>query len=398
MVLASLKQKSTPESILAFIASLYPNRKTIPLHEPVLGAAEKTEVTACIDSSFVSSVGVTITAFEKLLCEFTGAKFAVATVNGTAALHLALVTAGVKPGMEVITQAATFIATANAIRYCNAEPIFIDVNRNSLGLCPQALRAWLTKNTEIKNQRCYNRNTGNEIKACIAMHTFGHPCDIYELQSICEEFCLTFLEDAAEALGSDYHRKQVGTFGLAGVLSFNGNKIITTGGGGALLTNDPNVAASARHLATTAKQDPLASTHDEIGFNYRLPALNAALGCAQMKRLPLLLQAKQNLAEQYAAFFNALSAEGYQWIKQPEECRANFWLNTVLCPTQQDRDLLLQLGAEQGIHCRPLWQPIPFNQPYQHCQRGPLAVTEYIAARLINLPSSVRGSCYDVLS
>ena len=385
----SLQFHDQHQALLAFIRQQYPLLETIPLHTPVLGAWEKQALNDCIDSDFVSSVGPAINAFEQGIANIAKAKFAVATVNGTAALQLALLVNGVSVGTEVITQAFTFVGTANAISHCGAKPVFIDINRETLGLCPRALRAWLQNNTQNINGTCLNKTSGNAISACVVMHSFGHPAQITELLEVCQAFSIALIEDAAEAVGSLYQLAPVGCRGSCGVFSFNGNKIITTGGGGALITNDVSMAQRARHLATTAKQTHAWHFyHDEVGFNFRLPNLNASLGLAQLKRLPQLLQTKRQLASRYRDFIKAL---GFEWVNEPEACQSNYWLNAILCADECERDNLLATAHDQGIYLRPAWQPLHQSPMYVHCQHDALSHTEDIAARLVNLPSGVMG-------
>ncbi len=359
---------------------------TIPLHAPTLGGLEKEKVLEAIDSTYVSSVGAFVGEFEQAVAQFTGARYAVATVNGTAALHLALHVAGVRPGDEVITQSLTFVATCNAMRYCGADPVFVDVDEDTLGMSPDALRHFLERHAQPRADGCYNRTTGRPIRACVPMHTLGHPARIDAIAEVCAEFALTLVEDAAEALGSRYHGRHAGTFGKLGVFSFNGNKIITTGGGGMIVTDDEVLAARAKHLSTTAKlPHPWAFEHDEVGFNYRLPNLNAALGVAQMARLPALLARKRDLAERYAQW---MAAHGWSFIREPVGAVSNYWLNGVLVSGRTDRDEFLGEATRAGVMCRPLWMPLHRLDPYGACQRGSLAVTDRLADRVVNLPSS----------
>jgi perosamine synthetase len=359
------------------------------LHEPSFAGREWEYVKECLDSTFVSSVGKFVDRFEAELAAYTGAKHAVAVVNGTAALHIALRLAGVQAHDEVLLPALTFIATANAISYCNAVPHFVESEETCLGIDPVALRSYLDAHTEQRNGWCINKQTGRVIRAIVPMHTFGHPGLIEELLGIAHDFNLVVVEDAAESLGSYYRGRHTGTFGLLGTLSFNGNKTITTGGGGAILTNDSVQAARAKHLTTTAKL-PHAwhYVHDEVGYNYRLPNLNAALGCAQLEQLPLFIKAKRNLFARYGAAFGSIRGISVQG--EPEGCSSNYWLQTVVL----DRDnggqhyALLQALNAAGYMSRPAWTLMHQLAPYAACPSMNLPVAESLAARLINIPSS----------
>lgn len=377
------------EAVLTQIRSFFPGKDFIPLHEPKFIGREKEYLAATIDSTFVSSVGKFVDRFEEMMSDYTGASHAVATVNGTAALHAALLVAGVAAGDEVITQPLTFVATANAISYCGAQPVFLDVDRDTLGLSPTALRAFLEEHTEQSGNGCRNKTTGRRISACVPMHTFGHPCRIEEITELCREHHLFLIEDAAESLGSTRKGKQTGTFGVLGVYSFNGNKTITCGGGGAIVTNDKALAAHAKHLTTTAKKPhPYLYEHDEVGFNYRMPNLNAALACAQLENLDRFLADKRELAELYRSFFSTQST--IDFIAEPEGARANYWLNTILLQDRPTRDLFLAESNEAGIQTRPVWTLLNQLDIYDHCQTGELANANWLAERIVNIPSSVR--------
>ncbi|WP_027359253.1 LegC family aminotransferase [Desulforegula conservatrix] len=376
------------EKEINFIKSLFPDKKSIALHEPVFKGNEKAYVAETIDSTFVSSVGEFVTRFESMLCEATGAKYAVATVNGTSALHSALLLSGVKNGDLVITQSLTFVATANAIAYCGAEPLFIDIDEDALGLSSSALLIFLEENTTTKDGQCFHNDSGRKISACVPMHTFGHPCRIDEIVNICSEYFIPVIEDAAEALGSFYKEKSAGTFGSMGVLSFNGNKIVTCGGGGAIITDDENIAVLAKHMTTTAKKPhKYEFFHDMTGFNYRMPNLNAALGCAQLEKLSDFVLNKRQLAEIYMDFFKG---SGFSFIREPENSRSNYWLCSVLVSDKNIRNAFLDFAHESGVMVRPVWEPMHTLPMYGKCPRGNLPITEKIAARLINLPSGVR--------
>ena len=377
------------EAVANQIRSFFPNRDFIPLHEPKFIGREKEYLAATIDSTFVSSVGKFVDQFEGMMRDYTGADNTVATVNGTAALHAALVVAGVTAGDEVITQPLTFVATANAISYCGAQPVFLDVDRDTMGLSPDALRAFLEEHTEQSGNSCRNKTTGRRIRACAPMHTFGHPCRIEEIADLCRTHNLFLIEDAAESLGSTRAGKQTGTFGTLGVYSFNGNKTITCGGGGAIVTNDKTLAAHAKHLTTTAKKPhPYLYEHDEVGFNYRMPNLNAALACAQLENLDRFLADKRELAELYRDFFSTQPA--IDFVAEPEGARANYWLNTILLTDSPTRDLFLAETNKAGIQTRPAWTLLNRLKIYGHCRTDELVNATWLAERIVNIPSSVR--------
>ena len=359
----------------------------IPLHRPVFEGNEKQYLNDCIDSNFVSSVGERVNDFEEQVRTFTGAGHAVATVSGTAALQVALRLAGVQQGDQVITQALTFVATANAISYLGAEPIFVDVDRNTMGMSPQALREFLSANVKKKGNFAQNKKSGARIAACLPMHTFGFPCQIEEILPICEEWHIPVVEDAAESLGSYVGRQHTGTFGKVGVLSFNGNKVITTGGGGMIITGDEQLAIKARHITTTAKvPDPFEYIHDEIGFNYRLPNINAAIGCAQMERLPEILDIKARIASRYRNFFEDQDAD---FISEREGTKANYWFNTIVLESITARDSLMKYAADYDIMTRPAWRLMSKLPMYKNCQDDGLKNSVWLEQRIVNLPSSV---------
>lgn len=363
--------------------------RPVLLHEPTLDGREWADVKACLDSGWVSSAGAYVTRLEEALAGFTGARHAVAVVNGTAGLHAALVISGVAPGDEVLIPALTFVATANAVAYCGAIPHFVDVEERSLGLDPAQLERHLAEIGDPRPDGYYNRQTGRRLAALVPMHTFGHSADLAPLVELAAANGIPLVEDAAEALGSRYHDRHTGRFGGMGVLSFNGNKIITTGGGGAILTDNDALALQVRHLTTTAKQaHPWEYVHDRIGYNYRMPNLNAALGCAQMEQLPRLLQAKRDLAGDYRAAFAGM--DGMRMFEEPAWARSNYWLNAlVLDPThRQLRDPILKALADVQIQARPAWKPMHQLPMYGQCPRSDLLVTEDLASRIINLPSS----------
>jgi aminotransferase in exopolysaccharide biosynthesis len=362
----------------------------VGLHEPRFGGNEWTYLKECLDTAFVSSVGKFVDQFENDLAAFTGAKRAVAVVNGTAALHMSLLLAGVEAGDEVLLPALTFIATANAVSYCQATPHFVDSEERSLGMDAHALRDYLRTTTEMRNGHCINLCTGQVIRAMVPMHTFGHPVDIDALLSVAHDFHLQFIEDAAESLGSTFGGRHTGTFGVMGALSFNGNKTITTGGGGAILTNDLQLAARAKHLTTTAKVSHRWNfTHDAVGFNYRMPNINAALGCAQLEQLPSFLLDKRRLHKVYKSIFSNL--QGVRLMDEPDGCRSNYWLQALLLDESlaNERDAVLSASNDVGLMTRPAWALMHRMPIYISAPRAPLPVAESIERRLINIPSSV---------
>ncbi|MBU0490174.1 MAG: LegC family aminotransferase [Bacteroidetes bacterium] len=377
---------------IEFIRKLYNKPEGfVALHEPTFSGNEKKYLAECIDSTFVSSVGKFVDEFEIKVANYTGAKKAVVCVNGTNALHLALTMLGVERDTEVITQPLTFIATANAIAYCGAKPVFVDVEKETLGLSPQALRAWLGQNVELKANKAYNIATGRRVSACVPMHTFGHPCKIDEIAEICNEYCIHLIEDAAESLGSFYKEKHTGTFGEIGVLSFNGNKIITTGGGGMLLFNDVDLAAKAKHLTTQAKvPHPWEFVHDEIGYNYRMPNLNAALGLAQIEQIDTFLKSKRQTAQHYNEFFAEIA--GISFLNEPANAQSNYWLNCVILASKTERDAFLKYSNENGVMTRPAWTLMNKLPMFSGCTTGNLENAERIEERLVNIPSSVFDS------
>lgn len=373
--------------VCSFIRTIYPNRDFIPLHEPRFIGREKQYVNDAIDSTFVSSVGEYVNRFENMICDYTDASHAVATVNGTAALHMALLVSGVTAGDEVISQPLSFVATANAISYCGAKPIFLDVDRQTMGLSPDSLENFLTKNSIQKNGCCYNHQTDRPIRACVPMHTFGHPCRIDTLVEICNHYNLTLIEDAAESLGSIYKDQHTGTFGRLGIFSFNGNKTITCGGGGVIITNDEALAGKAKHLITTAKiPHPYEYEHDEVGYNYRLPNLNAALACAQLENLNLFIKQKRQLAKQYATFF---ACQDIKFISEPPDARSNYWLNALLLSDHSSQQQFLQKTNAEGVMTRPVWNLLNTLAMYKKCQSDDLTNARWLAERLVNIPSSV---------
>lgn len=377
------------EALVRFVRDQYRTNDFIPLHAPVFPGREREYLLETIDSTFVSSVGKFVDRFEADMVAFTGSPRAVATMNGTAALHIALVLAGVEPGDLVISQPLTFVATCNAISYCGAEPVFIDVDRDRLGLSPAAMDAWLSENTRIGDDGlCRTLDDNRVIRAAVPMHTFGHPIDLDAMVEVCARWNVTLIEDAAESLGSYYKGRHTGTFGQIGTLSFNGNKIITTGGGGMVLAGE-EIGTRAKHITTTAKKPHAYEyVHDEIGYNYRLPNLNAALGCAQMEQLPDFLAKKRALAEHYAAH---LEASDLRFVREPADSRSNYWLNAVICEDREQRDALLKATNDSGVMTRPVWALMNHLGMFAHCRRGPLANAEWLEQRVVNLPSSAGG-------
>jgi len=375
------------DQLIRFVRDYFGTNEFIPLHAPVFPGREKEYVADTIESTFVSSVGAYVDRFEQDMANYTCSPKAVATVNGTAALHISLKLAGVEAGDLVITQPLTFVATCNAIAYCNAEPVFIDVDRDTLGLSAKALEAWLDEHVKLDSEGvCRTRADNKVVRACVPMHTFGHPADLDGLVSVTRRWNIALVEDAAESLGSYYKGKHTGTFGELGTLSFNGNKIMTTGGGGMILAGEA-LATRAKHLTTTAKKPhPFEYIHDELGYNYRLPNLNAALGCAQLEQLETFIEAKRASAAAYEGFFSGTNLE---FVKEPADCRSNYWLNAVICEDKARRDELLESTNQQGIMTRPIWALMNHLAMYQSCRRGDLSNSEWLEARVVNLPSSV---------
>lgn len=361
----------------------------IPLHAPYFGGNEKKYLMDTIDSTFVSSVGAYVNRFEEMMAEITGAKYAIATTNGTSALHLAMIVAGVSAGDEVITQPLTFVATANAIAHCHATPVFVDVDKDTMGLSPDSLATFLNENVSVENGKAINKTTGKRIAACVPMHTFGFPCRIEEIVAVCAEYGIPVVEDAAESLGSYVGDKHTGTLGLLGTFSFNGNKTVTCGGGGAIITNDEALAKKAKHISTTAKvPHAWEFEHDEIGFNYRMPNLNAAVACAQLEQLQDILANKRALAAEYTAFF--ASQDGIEHVVEAEGTTANYWLNCVVLDAAEGRDAFLQQTNGAKVMTRPIWKLMNTLPMYAACQCTPLPNAEWLEERVVNIPSSYR--------
>lgn len=375
------------DQLIEFIRDYYQTSSFIPLHEPSFGKKELSYVSETINTSFVSSVGEFVERFERQVANYTGSPAAVATVNGSSALHTSLLLAGTGSGDLVLTQPLTFVATCNAISYCGAEPIFIDVDRHTFGLSPKALKSWLDDNATYRDFEAPILNSSKRvIRACLPMHTFGHPVELNELSSICKDWNIILIEDAAEALGSLYNDRHVGTFGSMGTLSFNGNKIITSGGGGMILAG-VETAASAKHLTTTSKQPhEYEFYHNETGYNYRMPNLNAALGCAQMEKIEVFVEQKRALAARYADFFGDQDVE---FFEEPPNCRSNYWLNAVICEDIGSRNELLKKTNENEVMTRPIWQLMTRLPMFTSAIRGDLSVAEWLEPRIVNLPSSV---------
>jgi len=375
------------QDIINFIQELFKTKNFIPLHEPRFVGNEKKYLEECIDSTFVSSVGKFVDQFEIELARTVGAKYAVATVNGTAALHVSLLLAGVERDDEVITQPLTFIATANAISYIGARAIFLDVDLETLGLSPNALKSFLERHCILYNNQCLNQVTGKVIKACVPMHTFGHPCQIDAIKSICDEWNIVLVEDAAESLGSYYKNQHTGTFGKVAAFSFNGNKIITSGGGGAIVTDDEAMAKKAKHITTTAKiPHKWEYVHDMVGYNYRLPNLNAALLVAQLEQLQGFLGKKRALADKYEQYFES---HKMQFLHEPQNSQSNYWLNAVLLDNLKQRDEFLEYTNNNGVMTRPIWRLVNKLDMFKACQSDNLKNALFLEERIVNIPSSV---------
>ena len=375
------------KAVVDYIRDIYSTREFIPLHVPRFIGNEKKYLENCIDSTFVSSVGKYVEDFEQAVAKYIGVKKAIVIVNGTEALHLSLLLSGVNIGDEVITQPLTFIATANAISYTGANPVFLDVDIDTMGLSPVLMENFLSENAEIRGDGfTYNKNTGKKISACVPMHTFGHPVKLNALVSLCKKYNIALIEDAAESLGSKYDGKHTGTFGDLGILSFNGNKIITTGGGGMILTNDENIGMRAKHLSTQAKiPHQWEFNHDSIGYNFRMPNINAALGCAQLEKLDFFIEKKRWLASQYNEFFTSY---GMQFFKEPLNCSSNYWLNAIICLDSKERDEFLKYTNDNNVMTRPIWKLMTELPMFQNCERGNLSNAQWFADRVVNLPSS----------
>ena len=372
-----------------FIKQKFPDQDFIPLHAPVFQGNERKYLIDAIDSTFVSSVGAYVNKFEEMMAKITGAKYAIAIVNGTNALHMGLLLSDVERGDEVLSQSLTFVATCNAISYISAIPVFIDVDKDTLGMSPLALSAFLDEHAVLSSDGfTYNKSTGNRIKACVPMHTFGLPCRIDQLAKICAKWNIDLVEDAAESLGSYFKGQHTGVFGKTGIFSFNGNKTVTCGGGGAIVTNDEHIAKRAKHLTTQAKVPHKWNfIHDEIGYNYRMPNLNAALACAQLEQLEKFVDNKRALAEDYRSFFKDTA---FNFVNEVTGTRSNYWLNAILLKDKLERDNFLEYMNGNGIMSRPVWELMHRLPMFNKSSHGSLSNSEWIADRLVNIPSSVR--------
>ena len=365
------------------------SKQFTPLHIPIFDEREVEFLRECVESNFVSSVGMFCDRFESALVEFTGARRAVLTVNGTSALHLSLLLAGVEANDEVLIPSFTFVATANAVRYCGAVPHFIEIEDQSLGVDIAKLSQWLETTTETRGDGVWNKFTGRRIRCLVPMHTFGHAVDMDALNAVAIRFGLVVVEDAAESLGSHYRDRHTGNDSLCAAISFNGNKIMTTGGGGAILTNDDDLADRAKHLSTTAKiPHSWEMRHDAVGYNYRMPALNAALGCAQIEKLPNFVEKKRSLAERYRAAFDGV--EGVRFLSEPEWATSNYWLNTLVLDDDsgEAQKSFLELANSEGIMTRPAWTPLHLLPLFSDCPKMDLTITESMARRVVNIPST----------
>jgi perosamine synthetase len=389
-IVTELKSQLDLRQVVDLIRSCLPRHlKSVKLHEPFFDGHEWNYVRECIDTGWVSSAGSFVDRFERELSQATGISHAVAVVNGTAALHLALKLVGVSQGDEVLVPTLAFVAAANATTYCGAIPHFVDCDERTLGIDPKKLSEWLEDVAQVKEGQCVNQRTGRTIKAVVAVHTFGHPVDLDELCVVCDRYHLELIEDAAEALGSYYKGRHVGGCGRISVLSFNGNKTVTTGGGGAILTKEETLATAAKHLSTTAKVNhPWAYRHDEVGFNYRMPNLNAALGCAQLEQLDTFVQRKRKLAERYEKAFAGVS--GLRFFREPDFAKSNYWLNSLVLDEDMTewRDRLLTATNENGLMTRPVWTLLNKLPMFSGCEQMDLSVSESLEARVLNIPSS----------
>lgn len=376
------------KNLVEFIQEVYNTKDFLPLHEPRFIGNEKKYLNDCIDSTYVSSVGKYVDEFEKQFAKKVGSKYAIATVNGTSALHISLILSGVTRDDEVITQPLTFIATCNAIEYIGAKSIFVDVDLDTMGLSPKSLEDFLNKNCELINNVCMNKTTKKAIRVCVPMHTFGHPCKIDRIKEICDKWCISLVEDAAESLGSFYKEQHTGTFGKLGAFSFNGNKIITSGGGGVIVTDDEGLAKRAKYITTTAKvPHKWEYTHDEIGYNYRMPNLNAALLVAQLEQLDTFLQNKRELALKYEYFFE--SNQEIEFVKEPKNARSNYWLQAIIVKDITHRDEFLEYTNNNGVMTRPIWKLMNELEMFKDCQCTSLVNAKYFEERVVNIPSSV---------
>ena len=381
-------EKCNMQNIVDFIRQTFSTDAFIPLHEPRFIGNEKKYLADCIDSTFVSSVGKYVDQFEKEFAMYVGSKYAVAAMNGTAALHIALILAGVQESDEVITQSLTFVATCNAISYMRAKPVFVDVDLDTMGMSPESLRSFLETNCELKSHKCVNKTTGRVINACVPMHTFGHPCRIDEIKNVCDKWGIVLVEDTAESLGSYYKGKHTGTYGNIGAFSFNGNKIITSGGGGVVVTDDEELAERAKHITTTAKiPHPYEYVHNEIGYNYRLPNINAALLVAQLEQLEKFIASKRELALIYKNFF--ADNGGISFVQEPTNSKSNYWLQAIMLENKKQRDEFLKFANSYGVMTRPIWKLMSELEMFKNCQKTNLKNAKYLEDRVVNIPSSV---------
>lgn len=374
--------------IISFIRELYKKPTgNIYLHEPIFIGNEKRYINDAIDSTFVSSVGKYVDCFEAKMCQITGAKYAIACVNGTAALHMSLLLAGVQKNDLVLTQAVSFIATCNAITYIGAQPLFIDINKDTLGLCPKSLENYLAENATVENDVCIHKTTKQKISACVPMHTFGHPVQLNEIFEICNTYKINLVEDAAESIGSYYDGKHTGNIGLLAAFSFNGNKTVTCGGGGCIVTNDEKIARLGKHLTTQSKiPHKWEFTHDNIGYNYRLPNLNAAMACAQLEMLDVFVENKRKTAQRYLAFFENTDIT---CVAEPQKCSSNYWLNAIILQDKTAQQNFLQFSNDKGVMTRPIWTLMNKLAMFNNAMHSDLVNSTYIEERLVNLPSSV---------
>lgn len=377
------------KTTIDFIKSVYGNKDFIPLSVPVFAGNEKKYLEECVDTTFVSSVGKFVDRFEEEMARYTGAKKAVVCVSGTNALHMSLMLVGVERDDEVLTQALTFIATCNALSYIGAYPVFIDVDRSTMGLSPDAVKEWLVKNAELRNGQCYNRNSGRRVKACVPMHTFGHPVRIDEIAAICAAYHIELVEDAAESIGSKFKGQHTGTFGKVGAISFNGNKTITTGGGGMMLFQDEELGKLAKHITTQAKiPHRWEFRHDHIGYNYRMPNINAALGCAQLENLDRYIESKRQVAAEYEAFFKTVP--DMEFFVDSENTFSNYWLNAVILKDKESQLDFLQQSNDNGVMTRPIWELMNRLPMFENNENDGLKNTIWFVDRIVNIPSSVR--------
>lgn len=383
----AIQRRSAYSALVKRIKSIYGENREILLHRPVFGGSEIQNLRECIESNYVSSVGANVTEFEDLVAKYTGSNFGVAVVNGTNALQVALRVVDVASDTEVITQPLTFVATCNAISYLGAMPIFVDVDRDTMGMSPDSLATFLQQNARLESGGCVNINTGRRIAACVPMHTFGHPCRIDEIVEVCTQWQIPVVEDSAESLGSNFRGKHTATTGRLGVFSFNGNKIITTGGGGMIVTDEESLAARAKHLTTTAKlPHDYEYIHDELGYNFRMPNLNAAVGCAQMSQLPEFIFKKREVASQYEQICHD---HDINFVSEPKHAISNYWLNAIILHSREERDVFLRETNDDGIMTRPIWRLMIDLPMYKNCHHDGVAVARWLGDRLVCLPSSV---------